>query len=378
MWQTHLERAARVSGQIPVTDIAAWSVEHGERPDEVDRDQVAVFREVERLLVSARAEASALREAAALTALASAERLTEANADVPGSAGWIAEVQTAVGITAAQAGLDALMEGALSHAATIDGGRRVLAADAPPTVVARAAEIARAVATGPRGSFEVSADAPGAVVFLDDQELGLAPQVVEAPVGRHVLRVTALGWRPYGRVVGVLEGRRLPIDVHLSRSASVASSERLVAAGRALNLDAVAEALVALQRERSRLSSVWLVEIGGGPRDRALLTICFPHGCSETRRLEVDEVPIIVSGARALAASAARLPFALHRDWLLERVPVEPPPPPPTPWWERWYFWVATGVVAGAAGAAAYTLLRPEPEQRLRVVVDFGDVARAP
>jgi hypothetical protein len=316
---------------------------------------VAALASVERLLAEARREAAALREGAALRRLAEAERIADGRANVPGAARFIAEVQVAIGITAAQAGLLDLSERALIRAATLDPSRGIRAAEAPPEVVARAERIARATATAPVGSFEVAASSPVARVFLDDVEIGTAPRAVRAPIGRHVLRIEAPGYLPYGRVIDVLEGERPPVAVRLAPDPIVRAVRALDDAVVAGDLGAVAPAIAGLAEVGVPLAGVYVVEVGSGPRVRGLLVRCAPD-CGVSARIEGPGAQVVVTADTAREA---------HLEWLREPLPVAAPPPGPTPWIERWYVWAVvsalvagTGVVVGIATDPA----EPTPE----------------
>ncbi|MCZ7678258.1 MAG: PEGA domain-containing protein [Sandaracinaceae bacterium] len=142
----------------------------------------------------------------------------------------------------------------------------VQAAEARPDLVARSRAAVQAAITGPRGRFEVRADAEGARVFLDDRPLGALPRVVEATVGPHVVRVDAPGHASFAQLVEVLEGDRAPIAVELAPTSELAAAERALAAAREGRARAVADALGALAAP----VSVWLVWAGAGARDRAV------------------------------------------------------------------------------------------------------------
>ena len=363
-WQGHVERAATAAGYAIVDDPVAWANARAAALGDVRRERVEPFREVEGMLVEARRESASLREGAALSLLARAEGIVADHADVPGAAAWLAEVYTAIGITAAQAGSSRLMEDALSKAATLDRTRGVRAAEAPPEVVARAEAIAGAVATRETGSFEVRASAPNARVFLDDEEIGAVPRVVRAPVGRHVLRVTAEGHLPWGRAIEVLEGRRATIDVALSPDPIVREARSLSAAARVIDPEQIASSVSALRG----LDAAWVIHVGEAPRYRALFVACTARGCAEPRRLEVDEVPIVIPRGSA-GSSHVRDAIVSGRLWV--RAP--PPrtlPPEELSLWERWWVWAGAAVIVGAAVSAAIVLTRPESEQRRHVVVD--------
>ena len=363
-WRGHVERAATAAGYEIVEDPVAWAAARAAALGDVRRERIAPFREVESMLVEARRATASLSEGAALAVLARAERIVTDHVDVPGATAWLAEVYTAIGITAAQAGATQLMEDALSKAATLDRTRGVRAAEAPPEVVERAEAIASAVLTRETGSFEVRTSAPDARVFLDDEEIGPAPRVVRAPVGRHVLRVTAPGYLPWGRAIEVHEGRRAPIDVALSPDPIVREARALASAAHAVDPERIRAAL----SELPGLSASWVIHVGAAPRERALFLACSSMGCAEPRRLEVDEVPIVIPRGTA-AAPHVRDAIESGRVWVHE------PPPPTLPpeelsLWQRWWVWAGVLVVVGAAVSAAIVLTRPESEQRRRFVID--------
>lgn len=363
-WREHVERAATASGRQLVDDPVTWARDRAGEEGDVLPARVEAFREVSRRLVAAREATVALREGDALAELARAERIAEDHADVPGAAAWLAEVHTAIGITAAQAGMGALTEDALAKAATLDPTRSVRAAEAPPEVIARADAIARAVATRETGSFEVHASAEGARIFLDDEEIGPAPRLVRAPVGLHLLRVIAPGHLPWGRAIQVLEGRRPTMDIALAPDHLVGRARSLVDAAEAQD----GASIVAALQKLPGMEGAWVIHIGPAPEDRAIFLACSAEGCAEPRRLEIDEVPIVIPRERM---ELSRVAAALDAGAAWLRTPRPPPPPPPPPGvWDRWVPWVASAILVGAAIAGTIVLAMPEPEQRRRVILD--------
>lgn len=365
---THIERAARMAGYGVMREPVGWAEGRVSELGTLSVDRVDAFRRVERLIIAARANTAGLMESRALAELHRAATLTRSLADVPGAAAWIAEVQTTLGITAAQAGLPDLAEDAFARAATLDPSRGVRAAEAPPAVVERAAGILAAVARRPRGSFEVRATSAGARVFLDDREVGLAPRIVRAPVGTHVLRVEAPGMTPWGSVLDVLEGRRPPVVVELAPDRLVASARRLVAAS------ARFDPVDALHQGASLgVDAVWLARVGAGPEDRALLIRCTNGGCDEPQRLALDEVPFVLSAATPRPWEAVRVGQGTGAIWLDGRA-VQPPPPEVVPFYRRWYVWAGLAVLAGGAAAAIAAAAQPDAQQVYEVEVVPGAV----
>lgn len=365
---THVERAARVAGYAVIREPVAWAEGRVSALGTLSVERVDAFRRVERLLTAARANTAGLMESRALGELHRAEALSRSLADVPGAAAWIAEVQTTLGITAAQAGLLDLAEHAFARAATLDPSRGVRAAEAPPAVVERAAGILAAVARRPRGSFEVRSPSPGARIFLDDREVGLAPRIVRAPVGTHVLRVEAPGMTPWGSVLDVLEGRRPPVDVSLTPDRLVSAARRLeAAAGRFDPADAVLQGTVLGVR------AVWVVRVGAGAEDRALLIRCEADTCDGVRRLALDEVPFVLSSVARAEWDTIAAGQRTGASWLDEPA-VIPPPPLPTPFYQRWYVWAGLAVLAGGLAAAIAVAAQPDAQQVYQVEVAPGGV----
>jgi hypothetical protein len=182
----------RVEAELgtPLTTLSAWAAS-SEPVDSVTPDRLEVLARIDELVVRARESAVRLEERDALQSLARAEELAIQHLDVPGMAAWYAEIELAIALTAAQAELGGLADAALSRAASVDPSRAVQVGEARPELVERSRAALRALATGPRGRFEVSASVPGARAYLDDRLLGSLPRAVEAARGTHVLRIEA-------------------------------------------------------------------------------------------------------------------------------------------------------------------------------------------
>ncbi|HJL24569.1 MAG TPA: PEGA domain-containing protein, partial [Polyangiaceae bacterium LLY-WYZ-15_(1-7)] len=298
---------AEARGATPAEELAL------EGPGGIARGRLAALRAVEERVAEARRAAGQLAEGEALTLLTEARREAEAHADVPGAARWLAEVEAVLGVVAAQAGLRALSDEAFRRVATLDPSRVIRAAEAAPAIVERASALATRVATGPVGAQRVECDAPGARVFLDGRLVGPAPASFEAPVGRHLVRVEAPGRRPWGAAFDLLEGARAPMEVRL---APTEGARRRGALARAAGPREAARALAPGQ-------TLWWLEAGRGPRDRALLVRCDAEGCAGPARLEGEGWGEPEGRVEAGALAAARR----WRDAL----PNERPPPPPRP-----------------------------------------------
>lgn len=363
-WRERLRSRLEAEGGTVVERPSAWAEELlGEGPS---RARVDALREIETLLVSARKSAAVLDEGRALSALGRAERLAEDLADVPGASSWLAEVEIAIGITAMQAGREDLARAALARATLLDPGRGVRAAEAPPRVVELAAAIAREASLRPTGTFLVATDPSGARVFLDDELVGLSPVVVRAPAGLHVLRVEKPGHAPFGRVFPLAEGPSSELVVKLAPAPLLADVRAMASAGRAGDRAGVSSSLARIAR-RGVEAEAWVVEVGDGPRDRALLHVCSAAGCTAPIRLEAG---------RALSV-APRLPLAEDprreqeaRAWLV-RAPLEPRPPREERRMTRWPLWVTAAAIGVSAIALGAYFLRPEPAPRLRTVIEL-------
>lgn len=329
----------------------------------VDPSRLAALRALEGLLGQAQAQAGALAEQEALATLAEAARLGEQLGDVPGAAPWNAEVQLRIGITAAQAGLNALANEAFARAATLDPGRQLLAAEAPPAVVELYQQAKRRVATAASGTLEVRVGAPRAEVYLDDVAQGRAPATVRAPVGRHLLRIEADGHRAYGSFIDVFEGARAPVAIAPSPDPEHSAARALEQAAQAGDYAALADAARSLERAGGQLGAVWVVELARrGPR--ALLVRCDAGGCFGPVRLAGAASPATLPNA---ALSGDRL--ARDRGWLDER-PTRARDSDLTAWWERWYVWGGAALVLGGAALAVALASEPTGERQLQVVLE--------
>ncbi len=339
--------------------LGAWSASI-EPVDTFDPDRLTVIAQIEAHLVSARRAAMRLEEGDALRELARAEALAEQHLAIPGIAAWYAEVELAIALTASQAELTGLADAALRRAASVDPSRVVRAAEARPELVERSRAAAQASVTGPRGRFQLEADAPEARAFLDDRPLGALPQTIEAPVGPHVLRVDAPGHRGWARVVEVLEGERAPIDVRLSPTQARESAERADRAARRGHADVLASSLAALRALSP--PPVWMVWVGSGRADRAVAVRCTESGCEAPRRLSPSALTALDAEP---TERSGRLASAL--EWLDARPSITVVE---EPWWERWYVWVALGAVIAAGAFAIGVVAEPRGPGPLQLELD--------
>ncbi|MCA9601509.1 MAG: PEGA domain-containing protein, partial [Myxococcales bacterium] len=247
----------------PRPRVLGWAAACEAERGSVPRARVARLAEVEGRLREARAALARLDEAAALRTLAEGIRLAEELADVPGTAGWLAELELQLGLAAAQSGLDAVARDAFRRAVGFDPERRVEAAEAPPSVLEMAEAISRARRTTPYGSFDVTSSAPGARVFVDDVDAGLLPARVRVPVGRHLLRVEAPLHVTFGTVIDVFEGDRAPIAVPLAESLDVGAVDALLEAAANARFGGMVEASMDLGRSAGLDVAVRTIETHG-------------------------------------------------------------------------------------------------------------------
>jgi hypothetical protein len=217
----------------------------------------------------------------------------------------------------------------------------------------------------------VGAARRGALLYVDDVPAGSLPVALRVAAGRHVLRIEAPAHRAWGAVIDAWEGRRAPIDVALSPEPVVTDAEHLVRDADRLALPAVPRRLRALVDRAVALDALWVAVVGSGEQDRALLVACTAAGCRAPRRIEVDEIPIVLGRGDPIETAELGLALDAAVAWLDEPAPVVVTPPPP-PIYERWWFWTAAGALAlGAAGTTAW-LTRPDPERDVTITVDFG------
>ncbi|MBK8171708.1 MAG: PEGA domain-containing protein [Sandaracinaceae bacterium] len=368
-WMQVLAATLQTNDARLVPDLHAVVRDHAQETGVIARARVEAWAMVSDLLSRARTAAAGLHEGQALNLLAEAEQIAGAHADVAGAATWLAEVETAIGLVAAQSGLASLSEAALVRAATLDPTRGVRSAEAPPQVLAQATSIAHAVATGPVGSFRVVVDVPDARVLLDEGDVGAAPRVVRATVGTHVLRVEAPGFLPFGQVLQVLPGQRSDVAVSLSR-------DPLLRVVDALLEHAASQDLTEFHRARTRLTEagvptfdVWIVDVGRGPQERALLTVCGDHGCNGPLGLSREHGSLAALDLRAANLHA-------NRAWLLEESPAPPQAAAETPFFRRWYVLAGLGaLVAGTIGTTVWAT-RPTEAPRFEITVDPAGLHR--
>lgn len=349
-WSRRVARAIEGRGVPVYTEAEAWAYEAG--GDSHARVQTLVA--VEAAIVRAQRARARLDEARALAALDDAHRALLRVLDVPGSTQYLAEIELARAATAAQLGDMGVAEAALRRALTLDPERGLRAAEAPPDLVARADAIANLIALGARGSFVVRCAVPEAEVWIDDRRVGPAPARLDLAVGTHIVRVSAPGHLPYAALIDVLAGPRASMEVVLSAEPGTAAARALRDAIDREHEPAIVSALELLGRSESAPASVWLVEVGQGPLERAVVRRCTTDGCEAPMRIDESRVESVLPAEDAeLRERSTPTRVAAARAWLEEPLPVLPPPPAPPEFWQQPWPWVVLGVVVAGAAAAA-------------------------
>lgn len=328
------------------------------------------LQRVEQLLAKAQVDAAALREGRALSGLAEAARLARGLLDLPGIAAWQAEIALRTGLVAAQVGQHGLAETSLRRAASLDLERKPRAAEAAPDVIALSDRIWQAARSAAQGEMTVTVrlddlestlrvqDVHPVYVYLDDTLVGTAPTTLHASAGTHVLRVEAPGYRSYGAMLDVLQGKRPDFGVVLAPTRALRAARALRGAGRRGDTAAVIRALSALSESGVPLTGALLVQSGSDPT-RAVAVACDTSGCAPARALRAgDAVPMAIGLG---SAQAARF---LDGDRVLATHHPRAARPRLWQWIGAVGAGVATAVVTGLLVAA-----QPQPRRELVVVV---------
>ncbi len=373
-WARRLEHGyADAEAPLVMPDTLATVLEL--RTQTLERTDVEGLLAVEQHLLRARAHAAQLSESDALSELAAAEHVVVTLLHVPGAPAFYAEVETAIGLVAAQAGLDSLAIAALRRAAVVDPVRGVRAAETTPSWVDRAATIAREIAAGPQGEIAIDSNVAGAQVFVDDTLRGVTPMTLRATRGVHVLRVEATGHQTLGMLLPVDAGVRPHVHVALSRDRIDLALAALAHAVRERDMPAISAALRELQRIGAPIAAVWSLETSPQHRERALVTRCGADACEAPRRLELD--PADATGeqfGQALdPAGFGRDRRARDQAWLRVSDNFAPPLRPAAArshWWQRWYVWTAAAALLAGATAVGIAVSDEPDTRRLRVTVE--------
>ncbi len=321
---------------------------------EVARSELAVLERTEEALLSARALSAELREAAALRVLAAAEQELLASLALPGVHAFLAEVYLQLALCAAQLDEQGLFESALERALSLDPGRRLEAAEAPPAILARARALALSREQAALSELHLQIDPPGARAWLDDLPVAASDGNVRARAGLHVLVVRAPGHAPYASLLTLAAGRRPDVRVALSPTPGELARRSLSQSGAGARRERAASALSLAEGE-----PVYLVEVGPGAAPRALLQRCDSEGCSAPIGLDQEgrAHEEFSETARARAWLAPRVARAVEATRRLERE---------KPLWKRWPLWTGAAALVLAGAATAIWVTRPEsgPPQR--------------
>jgi hypothetical protein len=116
------------------------------------------------------------------------------------------------------------------------------------------------------GSLQVTADAEGAVVYLDGRRLGLAPQTAtELPPGRYEVRVERFEREPFEREVEIRAGQQQTLDATLELTPEARARRRAAGTPALRVVTDVVGASVFLDREFLGKAPVEVAELAPGP-----------------------------------------------------------------------------------------------------------------
>ena len=101
------------------------------------------------------------------------------------------------------------------------------AADLLTEITAQTETLVRPQLEQRTGTAVIATDEPGALVEIDGQQKGFTPAVLTLPVGNHLLRISAPGYRASERELVVREDVQARVEAVLIRSEEVASASRV-------------------------------------------------------------------------------------------------------------------------------------------------------
>lgn len=361
---------SHAQGQSP-TPATRFLVVHGaEAPQQdppfdplaLDAPRVELIRSLGEAIAAAWEHLGQLEQGEAITRLARARQQAEANADLPGIASWIAELEAMTAVTAAQLpgrSWARLTDQSLERMASLDGDRVLRPAEAPPQLVVRADAARQRVRAAPRAFFELSTSAESALLFVDDELVGPLPRRVEVGAGRHLLRVTAPEHTSFGQVIDFDSGQRVDMRVRLSRHAIAGRREAIQ------NAASLAEARALLEPD-DQLN--W-VEVES---ERHIVVFCTAGTCAPPQRNEGEATTDQwLTGGAPMNEDEFRVAWLDAKSWLAW---VEPPPPEERHWYQHWGVWAGIGTALIVGIAASARALRPEPETRFQTTIRFNDL----
>jgi outer membrane receptor for ferrienterochelin and colicin len=97
-----------------------------------------------------------------------------------------------------------------------------ITADIPPNVVTPV----RTRLASQTGALIVSSDVRDALISVDDQPLGFTPAVLNVPVGKHTVKITQQGYRPFVQAVEISTKQEAKVDAQLGFLEEVSAASR--------------------------------------------------------------------------------------------------------------------------------------------------------
>lgn len=308
-------------------------------------------------LESARALYRDLRFEESLAAVSEAQLVLEADAAVPADFDALHQALLYRGMNELALGREDRAREALRQAArlrphaTLDAGR------IPPDALALYEQMRTALRADPPAALAVTTEPAGARVTLDGEPVGSAPVSLNAPAGRHWVRVEAPGFAPRVLPVDLSAAGTPPLDVSLPPADAASTARDLaaldVAALRAISPDVRRTAARTLGAD----AFVRLTPLDDGDIEGIALDLA----TGRVRREVATATQVRADVARALGRLARRLVGPP------EGATVAAPPPSGPSVFESPWLWIAVGVVAAAATTTAVVAATYEPTPVFRV-----------
>lgn len=365
LWARRVTRALEREGApVSAPSVIDWDREG------LDERALVELEEIEAALAVARRAQVALEETEAMRALAAASHRARELLHVPGAASWLAEVEVVTAIVAAQRGEASLAEASLRRALALAPDRALQEGEAAPELVARSVALMREEVRRARLEVRVegSAAEPHAQsqVFVDDRPIGPLPRVLDLPAGLHVIRVEARGHRAYARLVDLAPGSRAPMIVALAPSAASRDADALEHAIETGHADEVAHTLARIVEHGGVPRDVWLLYVGTGALDRAVVVRCGPGACGAPRRID-DTAVLRLEPREPVHAALHDAELARARVWI-DEPPLAAPAEPSVI--EQWWLWAGVGAVVVGVGVGVGLALSPSGEAPLVLRID--------
>ncbi len=225
-----------------------------------------------------------------------------------------------------------------------------------PQVLSEIAALKSAAAVRSVGRLEIRApQGPGAMVFLDGQPKGPAPVVLDSiGVGRHLLRVSASGFRSHIASVRVEALNTKKLVVQLSPDEELQKLQTLPGW---LRLARPAEPVLGLLAKRVDADRTLLMTLtlsGQGTGTATVGAVLQMQGAGQAYAASLQPAHLRAALQQALRCQQSQPPALAPA--LIGAAPLRldrpGPVPPPTPWWERSWFWGAAAIVFISASAA--------------------------